>query len=303
MKYAFDKGFKKVAVSIPFSGILCKIVQKPMEILLNKVKVPDRVVIRDFRIKGFRDEEICVKEITPNEISGDTALLVLHGGGFGYKMSPHQLLNACRYASELGCKAYLPDYHLIPDYPFPAAYEDSIRTYQYMVRHGKELGINPEKIMVLGDSAGGALVANICNMALSKGLPTPCCQVLIYPVIDSAMNTESMKKFPDTPMWNAKKNKQMWKMYLKNVAEEELLIAVPMNNPLPEKLPPTYIETAEFDCLHDEGVLYAERIRGIAKTVVLNETAATVHGYDFLQEHPISKDSMRKRIAFMKKWM
>ena len=194
------------------------------------------------------------------------------------------------------------DYHLIPDYPFPAAYEDCMITYQYMVNNAEKYEINPNKIIVLGDSAGGALAANVCNMAQSKGLPMPCGQILIYPVTDSAMNTESMKKFPDTPLWNAKNNKRMWKMYLDGVSEHEKEIAVPMNNSLPDKLPPTYVELTEFDCLHDEGLLYAEHIRVVAECVVISETKGTLHGYDNLQEHAITQDSLKKRIEFMKKY-
>lgn len=66
------------------------------------------------------------------------------------------------------------DYHLLPSFPFPAAYEDSIKSYEYLVATSKELKINPEKIIVLGDSAGGCLAANLCNTVKSKNLPRPC---------------------------------------------------------------------------------------------------------------------------------
>jgi acetyl esterase/lipase len=80
-------------------------------------------------------------------------------------------------------------------------------------------------------------------------------------------------------------------------------IAVPMKNQLPEVLPPTYLETAEFDCLYDEGILYAEKIKNHTAELQINKTKETFHGYDMLSNHPISKDSLAKRIAFMKKWM
>ncbi len=299
MKYAYDKGFKKVAFNIPFSGLVCKLSHKPQEILLGMVKIPNDVSIRDFSIEGYHDDSIHVKEIVPENPS-DIAILVLHGGGFGYKTSPHQLLNACEYATKLQCRAFLLDYHLLPDFPFPAAYEDAMEMYRYMVTHAKELAIHPEKIIVLGDSAGGTLAANVCNMAQSKGLPMPCCQVLIYPATDNEMTTESMNQFPDTPMWNARNNKKLWNMYLKNATDEEINIAVPMKNPLPDILPPTYVETAQFDCLHDEGLIYAKHIEMIAKNIVVNDTKGTIHGYDILLKHSISQENMRKRIDFMK---
>ena len=90
---------------------------------------------------------------------------------------------------------------------------------------------------------------------------------------------------------------------MKSVTDEQRRIAVPVKNPLPQSLPPTYIETAEFDCLHDEGLAYAKHIEGVAECVELNETKGTFHGYDILANHPITKKSMTKRIAFMEKYI
>ena len=89
-------------------------------------------------------------------------------------------------------------------------------------------------------------------------------------------------------------------MYLKNATDEEINIAVPMKNALPQILPPTYIETAEFDCLHDEGITYAKHIQTVAKYVEINETKGTIHGYDSLLKHPITQENIEKRIEFMK---
>ncbi len=300
MKYPYDKGFRKVAFNMPFSGWMCKMTHKPLKRVVDRMKPPQGVTLRNFKIPGYQGEAIDVKEITP-ERPADVAILDLHGGGFGYKTSPGQFMFACEYAKDLNCRVFMPDYHLLPDYPFPAAYEDAMLTYQYVVDHATELLVNPNKIIVLGDSAGGALAANVCNTAEARGLPRSMCQVLIYPVADDEMNTESMKHFTDTPLWNAKNNHKMWPMYLKGVAEEARQIAVPIRNPLPKTLPPTYIETAEFDCLHDEGIAYAKHIEGVAECVEINETKGTFHGYDILSKHPIVRDSVKKRIDFMKK--
>ena len=300
MKYPYDKGFRKVAFNMPFSGWMCKMTHKPLKRMVDRMKPPQGVTLRNFTIPGYRGESIDVKEIIPEQPS-DVAILDLHGGGFGYKTSPGQFEFACGYALALNCRVFMPDYHLLPDYSFPAAYEDVMLTYQYMVDHATELSVNPSKIIVLGDSAGGALAANVCNTAEARGLPRPVCQVLVYPVTVDEMITESMRQFPDTPLWNAKNNRKMWPMYLKDVTEEARQIAVPIRNPLPQTLPPTYIETAEFDCLHDEGITYAKHIEGVAECVEINETRGTFHGYDILSKHPITRDSVKKRIDFMKK--
>ncbi len=302
MKYQYHKDFRKIAFKLPFSKLICRLSQKPLELMLNMIKPPKNISVDNFFIQGFNNDKILIKEISP-ESPNDFALLVLHGGGFGYKTAPHQLTNAFEYASKLNCKTYLVDYHLLPKFPFPAAYEDSIKTYEYLISNADKLKINPKKIIVLGDSAGGCLAANLCNTVESKNLPRPCCQVLIYPVTDNSMTTTSMKTFTDTPLWNSKNNQRMWKMYLKNCTPQQEQIAVPMKNPLPKTLPPTYIETAEFDCLHDEAIIYAEKIKNHTVELQINETKGTFHGYDMLSSHPISKGSIEKRISFMKKWM
>ena len=302
MKYQYHKDFRKIAFKLPFSKLICRLSQKPLELMLNMIKPPKNISVDNFFIQGFNNDKILIKEISP-ESPNDFALLVLHGGGFGYKTAPHQLTNAFEYTSKLNCKTYHVDYHLLPNFPFPAAYEDSIKTYEYLISNADKLKINPKKIIVLGDSAGGCLAANLCNTVESKNLPRPCCQVLIYPVTDNSMTTTSMKTFTDTPLWNSKNNQRMWKMYLTNCTPQQEQIAVPMKNPLPKTLPPTYIETAEFDCLHDEGIIYAEKIKNRTAELQINETKGTFHGYDMLSSHPISKGSVEKRITFMKKWM
>ena len=90
-------------------------------------------------------------------------------------------------------------------------------------------------------------------------------------------------------------------MYLKNATGEEIRIAVPMKNKLPEMLPPTYIETAEFDCLHDDGILYARLLREAGIEVTLNETNGTMHGFDIATKASTTLAAMEQRIAFMKR--
>ena len=119
--------------------------------------------------------------------------------------------------------------------------------------------------------------------------------MLIYPVVDSAVKTESMKKFQDTPMWNAKLNEKMWQMYsstgeiVHNLKEDV------------SYFPSTYIETAEFDCLHDEGVLLADKIKGAGVPCILNETKGTMHGFDIRLKSQTVRQAIAQRINFLKK--
>lgn len=148
------------------------------------------------------------------------------------------------------------------------------------MKNSEEFGIDNEKIGVAGDSAGASIAALICNNYEHEDLKRPCIQMLVYPLTDANMQTDSMKKFSDTPLWNSKNNKRMWLYYCKNLKVEDTFGASPMHSSLPQIIPDTYIETAEYDCLHDEGIIYGKRLREAGANVEVNETIGTIHGYD-----------------------
>ena len=190
---------------------------------------------------------------------------------------------------------------MTPKYPYPAAYNDVLSLYKYIMENSEELGIDTEKIGLAGDSAGALLAASICNNYEQEDLKRPCIQMLVYPVTDVAMRTDSMKKFSDTPVWNSKNNKRMWLYYCKNLNAEETYNVSPMYSRLPQIIPDTYIETAEYDCLHDEGIIYGEKLREAGANVEINETRGTFHGYDSSLNTKIAIRNIEKRILFLKK--
>lgn len=125
--------------------------------------------------------------------------------------------------------------------------------------------------------------------------------MLVYPLTDMDMQTDSMKRFSDTPLWNSKNNKRMWLYYCKNMKAENRCDASPMHSSLPRIIPDTYIETAEFDCLHDEGILYGKRLQKAGADVEINETRGTIHGYDSALNTKIAVNNIEKRILFLEK--
>ena len=118
MKYNYNKDFRKIAFKLPFSKLICFLSQTSLIIIIKFIKPPKNLTVRNFYINGFENQKILVKEISP-ELPNDFALLVLHGGGFGYKTAPHQLTNAFEYSTKLNCKSYLVDYHLLPSFDYP----------------------------------------------------------------------------------------------------------------------------------------------------------------------------------------
>ena len=226
------------------------------------------------------------------------ALIYVHGGGFAYGAAVYQKKLAMCYAEEAGCRIFFPHYHTAPKYRYPFAYEEVLTLYRYVMEHASELGVDTERVGLAGDSAGASIAALLGSRWEEAGIRRPCLQMLVYPVTDADMKTESMKRFPDTPQWNSRLNELMWLYYC---GEDQDLRhrASPMHCRLPSVIPKTYIETAEFDCLHDDGLLYGEKLKKAGGDVEINETKGTFHGYDSQLDAKIVKENVKRRIAFL----
>ena len=200
-------------------------------------------------------------------------ILMLHGGAFACPAAPYHLKNASAYAGT-GFRVIMPDYPLLPQHPHPEALEKII-----------QLAMDISDLSVIaGDSAGGFLAL---RTALEMHPAPP--MMLIYPVV-SPEETDSWKKYPDTPMWSGTNNRWMWRKYLRN-QELKAIDYSPAGK--------AFIETAEFDPLHDEGVKLYEELRRNGADAVLSETKGTVHGYDFLWKKPLAMEYIGRRLSWL----
>lgn len=300
-KEQINAELQQIAKIIPYNKAIIKCANIYQGISFQLTRVPKEVVNRTITVEGYKGLKFKVDIFEPiNEKEGLPCLIYVHGGAFSYKAAAYHKKLACMYAMKAKCRVYLPDYHLTPKYPYPAAYDDVLALYKFVMEHSNELKIDSKRIGIAEDSAGASIAALICSNYDREGLKPPCVQMLVYPLTDVNMQTDSMKRFLDTPMWNAKSNKRMWSYYCKNLKEEEIYGASPMHSNLPRIIPDTYIETAEYDCLHDEGILYGEKLREAGVFVEINETKGTIHGYDSAINTQIAVCNIEKRILFLK---
>ncbi len=268
----------------------------------NAGKVPDTVEITNTTIKGYQGVSIPVMIVRPKNLPENAPCLVYyHGGGFFFEaIGPHKQ-GVIDYAVGSGCVIIFPHYRVSINHPFPTSLEDCYETLVWTQENAKDLKINHENIAVGGDSAGGCLAACVAQMAHDRKSVKINFQVLIYPVGDHTMSSQSMKDFYDTPLWNTPSSQLMWEVYLKDVDTKKAEYISPLQRQNVQGLPPAYIETAEFDCLRDEDLLYAKRLKEAGVPVELNETKGTVHAYELVSNSPITKEGMRRRIEYMKK--
>ncbi len=244
------------------------------------------------------------KHASETESLQHPCIMFYHGGGFMLGLNESHYRFASEYARHLNAVVIMIDYRLAPEHPFPQGVEDCYSALLWAHSIPDKLKIDPNKIALVGESAGGNLSAAVALMARDRNGPNLSCQVLVYPTTDNAHVTESVRNYVDTPMFYSEANLFMWSQYLQgDEAVQVSPYAAPMRAESLEGLPPAYVETAEFDPLHDEGLIYAKRMQKDGVPVVINETQGTVHSYDTLKRSSITKDSFDKRCAFLKKYL
>ena len=210
--------------------------------------------------------------------------------------------NAMGYAKEVGCKVVFPLYRLAPGHPFPAFYEDCYAVFRWAYDHADDLGIDVNRIGIGGDSAGATLAVGVCMMARERNHPVKFrFQMLPYPYLDARNESESCKRFTDTPMWNSTLSHKIGPMTKVSRDDPDYVLYSPVEADSFEGMPPAYIETAEFDCLHDDGILYAKLLEEAGIEVTLNETKGTMHGFDIAVKAPTTLKAMERRIDFLKR--
>jgi len=303
MKYPINKEF------FPFSHIAPPIRNAKIAGWMGSKMRPPRwvskgkdkeVSITKEHIKSYDGADISAFVIAPYGLEEVSPCLVYyHGGGFFFEGAGYHYKLAKMYALECKCRVLFVQYRLAPKNPHPIPAEDCYAALRFAFKNAERLKIDIKRIAVGGDSAGGALAAAVCRMSRDRGVEAPLFQLLVYPVTDRRMDYESCRKYTDTPMWNAKLSVKMWEGYVQDPNAANISYASPMEAERFDDLPPAYVETAEFDCLHDEGIAYAKALRMSGVAVELNETKGTMHGFDIVEKASVTKAAVAKRIAYM----
>lgn len=174
-------------------------------------------------------------------------------------------------------------------------FADACAALRYAWDNAAALGIDRMRLAVGGDSAGGALAAGCAQWARDCAGIGLCFQLLLYPVTDCRMQTDSMRRGRDTPLWNARLNRRMWRLYLRGGAGDHPSWAAPMLAERFDGLPPAYVEVEQFDCLHDEGIAYAAALQAAGVSVQVEDVRGTFHGFDVFRKADLVKKQIEAR--------
>ncbi len=301
-KNLVDPELKKFAIKIPYNKAFIYCDKLSHSIMYRLAKITPKVSKRTVTIKGYNGNDLRTDIFEPRNITEKMpALVFIHGGAFSFRATSYHYHLAAAYAVKAGCRVFFPDYRVLPDHPWPAAWHDILALYRYISSNTEQFGIIPGRIGVTGDSAGAFLAASISNQYEKEGLIKPCLQMLVYPLTDYDPERDSMRKNAEAPMWNLKNHKRMMQYYFRDLQPSEIKDLMPMQQHLPKNIPDTYIETAEFDILHDEGIQYGKKLEAAGAEVEINETTGTFHGYDIAIKSKIARSNIEKRFVFLKK--
>jgi acetyl esterase len=204
------------------------------------------------------------------------ALVYFYGGGWVLG-SIDTADRICRtLANRSGCLVIAPSYRLAPEHPFPAAVDDCLIAMRWVSEQAERLGIEPDRLAVGGDSAGGNLAAVVAQQL--RGQISLACQLLIYPITDRSALEKGATAKEDPYFFNERSMEWYWSHYLPDPTNTDVR-ASPLRAASLHGLPPALVITAELDPLCAQGEAYAQRMSGHGVQVTLHRYTGMIHGF------------------------
>ncbi len=224
--------------------------------------------------------DIPVRIYWPDGVGPLPVMVWFHGGGWVLG-DLDTADSTCRsLAAKSGAVVVSVDYRLAPESPYPAGVDDALAAVSWVAANASELGGDPDRVAVGGDSAGGNLATVTALQARRNGGPPLCFQLLVYPVTNGMMSHPSYGENGEGYQLTADSMQWFYELYLGEGDPKDPLVSplYAADEDLAE-LPPTFVITAEFDPLRDEGEAYARRLKQVWVAVELARYDGQIHGF------------------------
>jgi acetyl esterase/lipase len=243
-----------------------------------------------------------VRIYRPAGVLSGAGVLWIHGGGLiGGRPAQDDGLCAA-LARDLGLVVVSVKYRLAPAQRYPGAIDDCFEVWQWLQQSARALGIDPARIVVAGQSAGGGLAASLAQRILDAGGVQPAAQALLCPMLDDRTATRKEFDGVDYPLWTNRSNRAAWAWYLGQSAG---LPEVPKYASAARRenlggLPPAWISVGDIELFYDEGRRYTERLREASVSCLLHVSPQAPHGFETLvPDAPLTRKLFRSLYRFL----
>ena len=269
------------------------------------MQVPDTIVQELLQAPSSEGHTIDLRIMRPSATHGKAPLFFwIHGGGYVMGTAAQGDMFTLNAAQGLGCFAASVEYRLAPETAYPGPLEDCYQGLKYLHDNAEELGIDRQKIIIGGVSAGGGLAAGLALLIRDRGEMDICAQVLIYPMIDDTNVTPASDNVPDTLVWSRSFNAFGWQSYLGDLygQKDVPIYAAPARADDLSGLPPTYMPVGDLDLFLDENILYARKLTQAGVPTHFHIVPGAFHGFNgFVADAPVSQAINMETFAFIGK--
>jgi acetyl esterase len=216
---------------------------------------------------------------TPDGAGPFSAMVYFHGGGWVVNYIDRCDAQLVALAKKTNSVIVSVNYQKSPEHKFPIPFDDCYSALEWTIAHADELGINPSKVGVGGDSAGGNLASAVALAARDRGIIILAYELLIYPC--NGPKFVATADVPNAEGYGLTQRgmKWLWEQYLNGDRDNKNPYAVPQSAETYSGLPPTVIITAEFDVLRADGLAYLEKLKAAGVQVVHKDCAGMIHGF------------------------
>jgi len=247
--------------------------------------------------EGAPDVPVRVLSV-PGAATGRPGVLDIHGGGFAVGVPAMHEGSNVAIAAGLNAVVVSVDYRLAPEHPYPAASDDCFAALRWFAANASELGIDPARIAVIGDSAGGNLAASTVLRARDSGGPAVAFQALLEPELDDRLRSESMTGLgQDSAIWNLANAEHSWRYYL--AGQEPTPYAAPARMEDLSGLPPTYVTVNELDPLRDEALEFALRLLEARVPTEIHCWPQVCHGFALFADLDVTRRAVEALVAVL----
>ena len=249
--------------------------------------------------------DVLLSIFTPSGATETTpAIYYIHGGGM---VAGDRLANIevpIEWIKQFGLKVVSVEYRLAPEHPHPAPVEDSYAGLKWVSEHADELGIDPDKIVVYGPSAGGGIAAGVALLARDRSGPSLAGQILHIPMLDDRNDTVSSHQVEGFGVWDRTSNEVGWTALLgpDHLTAEVSSYAAPARATDLSNLAPAYIDAGSVEVFRDEAVIYASRIWAAGGEAELHIWPGGFHGFEnMMRESRLSRASRSTKDAWLQR--